>query len=208
VLLCVHTNLKDVAALAASTEHARFGATTCVKLIDQRNGLYRLEATDGRVLAVVQGPDGRDDAARDNPLLGSEDLAPEVFEALIPAEDFKHALGLDKKARLVAVSAQEHDLRFFTLTQQLAARQGEGRFPEVGRVIPDRLPLFSVRVSIKLFQRILKLFQGFCAEGAEAVALHYHGKNAPLGFTARNAETGQTLDALLVPLTDTPVHPG
>jgi hypothetical protein len=192
MLLNVHTNLKALAAVCG--EHDRFSAG-CVRLIDPGNGLYRAEATDGRILAIVQGPsDG----------IGGTDPNPDLTEALIPADEWAAGLALDKKAKQVLVGSvgdDQPDVNFASLTQIRRVRQGEGRWPDVGRVIPSQTPLFSVLFDPAHLIRLLRLFQAFAAETERRVALHYYGpKGFVLGFSARNGETGQVLDALLVPL--------
>lgn len=195
MLLNLHRNLKELASLATNYEHARFGATSGVRLLDQDNGLYRAEATDGVVLAVVQGPTDPMACPFPDPLDG-------VRELVIDSKDWQKAFALDKNAQTIAViSNGATAVQLCSLSQTLRGQAVEGRFPDVNRVLPTQTPLFSVKITVRHFMRILKVCAAFCEEGAESVGLHYYGEKAGvIGFSCRNAEHGQTLDALLAPL--------
>jgi hypothetical protein len=68
-------------------------------------------------------------------------------------------------------------------------------------VLPTGLPLASVLVDPDMLARVLKVAATFREEGPRAVALHFWPGRGLLGVTARNPQTGQAFDALLVPLT-------
>lgn len=195
MLLNLHRNLKELASLTADYEHVRFDATTGVRLLDLDNGLYRAEATDGRVLGIVQGPSDPTACPFPDPLDG-------VRELVIGSNDWTKAFALDKNAKTIAaISDGKRAVQFCSLTQTLRGQPVEGRYPEVNRVIPTGTPLFTVKVNILYFMRILKVCAAFCEEGCKSVDMHYYGSKAGvIGFSCRNAEHGQTLDALLVPL--------
>ena len=71
MLLRLPRNLAALSSLCASTEHNRYGATTGIRIQLRDNGVLRLDATDGRVLGVVQCP----------PCVGEWDHAEDVVEA-------------------------------------------------------------------------------------------------------------------------------
>src|SRR4051794_8174255 len=56
MIVVLPPNLKALAVLTADQGHARFAATSCVRLTQEPSGLYRAEATDGYVLGIARGP--------------------------------------------------------------------------------------------------------------------------------------------------------
>ncbi len=200
MLVFLPPNLKSLADLVARREHARFGATYCVRLTEEATGLYRAEATDGYVLGIARGP------SPDSPDVIDPTLVGDAAELLIPQEDWREAFKLVPKAgrsgapSLAVASAEEGGILFATSKGTSRAAVGEGRFPDTNRVLPTALPLVSVLVDPDMLTRVLKVASGFREEDSRAVALHFWRKGL-LGVTARNPQTGQAFDALCVPLT-------
>lgn len=193
MFLCLHRNLAGLASIA-SRENVRF-ATAAVHVIDQQNGLYRVEVTDGRRLAIVQGP-----AQEPSPLVQVEDESSDVQTALIGVADWREGFKLgDPKSSGPLTLVGGERLVFTTGVRTLQAGVVEGRYPEVDRVIPTGIPLFAVRVDALLLAELLRVAAQFLPEGELGVQLLYYGHGKPLGVCTRN-EHGQTFDALLVPL--------
>jgi hypothetical protein len=203
VLLSLPPNLKPLAALAADSEHARFGATVCVRLTQEASGLYRCEVTDGRVLGIARGP------SPDAPDLIDPALVDDAAELLVAAKDWQEAFALlpKPKARrggeeaLAVASAAEGGILFASRKGTSRAPRGEGRYPDTSRVLPTTLPLVSVLVDPDNLVRVLKVAAGFREEDARGVLLHFWPSKGLLGVTARNRQSSQAFDALCVPLT-------
>src|SRR5262245_12952034 len=172
-------NLKALAALAADQGHARFAATSCVRLTQEPSGLYRAEATDGHVLGIARGPspeapDGIDPT-----------LADDAAELLIGAKDWQGAFALLPKrgAEALAVASAEGAVLFASRKGTSRAPRGEGRFPDTARVLPAGLPLASVLVDPDMLARVLKVAAAFREEGTKGVCLHFWPGRGLLGAT-------------------------
>src|SRR5262245_61654491 len=88
MIVLLPANLRPLADLAAKQEQARFGAMYCVRLAEETGGLYRAEATDGRVLGIVRGPSPEGAEVIDPDLVG------EAAELLVPQQDWREAFKL------------------------------------------------------------------------------------------------------------------
>jgi hypothetical protein len=200
VLVLLHPNLRPLAALAADQEHARFGATVCVRLTQEPSGLYRCEVTDGRVLGIARGP------SPEGPELIDSALTDDAAELLIVARDWQEAFALLPKIprpgveEALAVASSEGSVLFATRKGTSRALQGTGRYPDTSRVLPASLPLASVLVDPDYLARVLKVAAAFREDGSRGVSLHFWPSRQLLGVTVQNPKTGQAFDALLVPL--------
>jgi hypothetical protein len=183
-------NLVGLAGLAG--RDSGLHALAAVRVRDPGNGLYRVEATDGRVLAIVQGP--VPDAAY--PLVEAADEGPP--ELLVQLDAWVRAFKLGDKRRPVGIGAGGHTLTLAVGDQSLTSARMEGRYPAVDTVLPRHGPLAAVRLSPALLAELLKV--AIALEPEPGVTLLYYGKGQPLGLLAHNAQ-GQTFDALLMPLT-------
>ncbi|MCI0456916.1 MAG: hypothetical protein L0Z62_08055 [Gemmataceae bacterium] len=204
MIVHLHPNLKLLADIAAD-EHARVGATTAIRVLEEPSGLYRCEATDGKALVIVRGPFDPDDAIV-GPL--GDEAHVECGAALIHAKDWKEAfnfLVVKHKGRPpmgITLATMRGGARFVSLAGLRPAPEVEGRFPDVNRVLPKHPPQVSVGVDPDLVIRVLRAAAALRADGELAVVLHFwpdpHG--GKLGVTLRNGSTGQALDAVFVPL--------
>jgi hypothetical protein len=185
-------NLAGLAALA-NRESTR-SATATVHVLDQQDGLYRVEVTDGRRLVIVQGP-----VPEAPPHVELQDDQPDVLAALVAGQDWKAAFALKGGQERPVLLAGGERLTFATGLQTYQTAAVEGRFPEVNRVLPGGAPLFAVLVDALLLAELLKVAAAFLPEGERGVQLLYYGKDKPLGICTRN-EQGQVFDALIVPL--------
>ena len=184
-------NLAGMVALASRSQ-GRY-LTGSIRVRDPGNGLYRAEATDGRILAIVQGPIPE----ADYPALqgGGEGTA----EMLVPRDAWVQAFKLGDKRRPVGISADADHITLAVGDQSVQVPSPEeGRFPDVDGVIPQHGPLVAVRVKPELLIELLKLAGAISPE--QGVSLLYFGKGKPLGLSTGN-DQGQTFDALLMPLT-------
>jgi hypothetical protein len=191
-------NLRPLASLAADAEHARFGATVCVRLTQEPSGLYRAEVTDGKVLGIARGPSPA------GPEVIDPALVDDAAELLVAARDWQEAFALLPKrpaGEALAVASAEGGVLFASRKGTSRAPRGEGRFPDTGRVLPTALPLVSVLVDPDYLVRLLKVAAAFREDGSRGVSLHFWPSKGLLGVTVKNPQSGQAFDALLVPLT-------
>jgi DNA polymerase III sliding clamp (beta) subunit (PCNA family) len=187
---------KNVAALAqiAATEATRY-TLACVRVIACPGGWYRLEATDGRRLAIVQGPSKEPRV----PLPGL-DFAPNgQSEVLIPVQDWKAAFKQAGKNDVIGLVAGAELVTLATARTTTTCQPGEGRFPAVDQVLPRTPPLVRFLVNPLLLASLCQLAHTIDPEGNRLEVLYY-GDGKPLGLMARNNDD-QTLDCLLMPLT-------
>jgi hypothetical protein len=66
---------------------------------------------------------------------------------------------------------------------------------------PKKRPLFTFRVDPKILAETLLAMADLLPDEDRAVQFFYFGDGLPVGFCARNAQTGMMIDALVVPLT-------
>ena len=190
MLTYLHRNLAALADLTGRGR-GRF-AVDGIRVRESGSGLYRAEATNGKVLAIVQGTE----ADADYPAL--EPPAGEVTETLVPGDDWRRAFRLGDRTRPVGLAAGPDSLALAVGDQTLATRPLAERFPDVDAVLPKQGPLVAVRLDPSLLIPLLKAAAALGPD--QGVELLYYGRGKPLGLRARN-EGGQAFDGLLMPLT-------
>jgi DNA polymerase III subunit beta len=112
---------------AASAEHARFGATTGV-MWELEEGKARLVATDGRRLAMAEGPAT---AHGGHSTKGQTPVVPPKTMTLLERN-------LQEEDELVRVSFRTNDVLIKTERALIVSRLVEGRYPDYKRVLPAR----------------------------------------------------------------------
>lgn len=187
-MLSFPRNLAGLAALA-SRDGGRF-ALGALHVLDPDDGTYRVEVTDGRRLAVVRGPCPPTAVPAPDP-----DLPP-APACLVPVADWKAAFRMGDKARPVGLTAAGARFTLAVGDQALSGQAHDGTFPDVARVLPERLPLVTVRVNPALLAGVLDLAH---ALEVTDLAVLYYGRGLALGLAGRN-DAGQFLDALVMPL--------
>jgi hypothetical protein len=188
MLTCLPRNL---AALADVTGRGRFAADA-IRVGDSGTGLYRAEAANGKVVAIVQG------AVADASYPNLDPPAGEASETLVSGDDWRRAFRLGDRTRPAGLAAGPDSLALAVGDQTLATRPLAERFPDVDSVLPKQGPLVAVRLDPSL---LIPLLKAAAALGPEnGVELLYYGRGKPLGLRARNAG-GQAFDGLLMPLT-------
>ena len=201
MLLFIPRSLCALKRVAAKSEHARFGATQGIR-IALASGLYRAEACDGHRAIVVQGMA----PAEIPPWPGFKELPDDAFEAIILPKDLERAckIGeefLQSRFGLLGIATMGNGVCLGLGTDVVTARTVEGRFPSLEKVIPKKRPLFSFRIDPKVLGETLLAVADLLPDGDRAVQCFYYGDGFPVGFCARNTETGMMIDALVVPLT-------
>jgi hypothetical protein len=180
----------NLAALARLTGDATRYAVNCLRVIDPGDTSYRVEATDGRRLAVVRGNCPRESC----PALEEAPHSPGAV--LVGPEEWGQAFKLAGKNRPVGLAAAPGVLTFAVGTRSFTAAPAEGRYPNVDQVLPKRPALVTFTVNPRL---ATSLFQLATALGLEQVNVLYYGHGLPVGLTGHNDE-GQFVDCLLVPM--------
>jgi hypothetical protein len=182
--------------LAALCGQARHYALHAVRVLEYQGGAFRLEASDGRRLAIVRGAGGHAPPE----LAGLEAPADPVYEALIPADAWRDGFNQAGKAPGVALLLGRNAV---TLAAGAARREAPNfreseRWPDVARALP-RPPAWAVAVDPKLLSGLL-LAAAACAEaagGAGPVQLLLYPKVQYVGVTF-NAGGRLIFDGLLV----------
>jgi DNA polymerase III sliding clamp (beta) subunit (PCNA family) len=170
-----------------------------IRVLEYADG-YRLEATDGKRLLVVRGPQGAETTPQDRLTRESLADAPDAaFDALVPADDWSKAFKAAKKGENVGVALSAIEVTLAAGTQTLKARSLDGQFPDVNVVLPKKPALWSVAFNPVLMAELLMAMAAIAGEDACRVSLHFYGADRPLGLSCSNA-AGQFADALLVPL--------
>ena len=180
-------NLAGLAALA-SRDPGRY-ALQALRVSDAGDGLYRVEVSDGRRLAIVRGPS----APAGYPAL--ETAGNGAASVLVSVADWKSAFRLGGKDRPVGLAATPDALTLAVGDQAIVGKPVEGRFPPVDTVLPASGPLVQFRVDPALLAGLLHAAAAL--EPEAGVSLLFYGKEKPLGLMCRNGE-GQAFDALLV----------
>ena len=200
MLLFIPRSLCALKRVAAKSEHARFGATQGIR-IAVRSGLYRAEATDGHRALVVQGlvP------AEEPPWPGFKETPDDAFQAIVLPKDLERACkvgdsDLQSRFSLLGIATVGNDVCLGLGTDVVTARTVEGRFPSLDQVMPKKRPMFTFRVDPKVLAETLLAMADLLPDTGRAVQCFYYGDGLPIGFCARNTETGVIIDALVVPL--------
>jgi hypothetical protein len=200
MLLFIPRSLCALKRVAAKSEHHKFGATQGIR-IALASGLYRAEATDGHRAIVVQGlvP------GEEPPWPGFKELPDDAFDAIILPKDLERGCKvgddfLQSRFGLLGIATIANGVCLGLGDDIVTARTVEGRFPKMDQVIPKKRPLFTFRVDPKFMAETLLAMADLLPEGNRAVQFFYYGDGFPLGFCAKNSETGMMIDALVVPL--------
>jgi DNA polymerase III sliding clamp (beta) subunit (PCNA family) len=184
---------RNLAALAtvAARDCGRY-SLAAVRVKDPGGGLYRAEATDGKVLAIVQGP------APEACYPALEERPDGDAEVLIPRDDWQKAFRLGDRHRPVGLAAWGGEITLAVGDQALTTRPVDGRYPDVDQILPRHGALLAVRLDPGLLAELLKVATAVNPGGG--VDLLFYGRGKPLGLMTRS-NGGQTFDALIMPLT-------
>jgi DNA polymerase III sliding clamp (beta) subunit (PCNA family) len=186
---------KNLAALAnvAAKEATRYSANA-LHVIDLGD-TYRVEATDGKRLAVVRGPCPEAQYPVLDAVLGG------AADVLVPAESWREAFRTKGKKDLALPVGLVADATSFRLAVGQKVIEGalpEGRFPAFSAVLPKKPAICAVKVDPVLLAGLLQAAAALDPSGG--VSLLFYGREQPLGVMGRN-EAGQFFDGMLQPLT-------
>jgi DNA polymerase III sliding clamp (beta) subunit (PCNA family) len=186
---------------AADTRYA----LAAVRLMATEDG-YRVEATDGKRLARVDG-DNAGDPAR-FPEIPALISAPNgASEALIPAKIFAKAckdvntrLAGSEERRALAVRLGKEVSTLATIDEDGGSlvrqpRNVEGRFPNTDAVLPTGKPVASITVDAALLAELLQVAAQFADQGYVTIDLFGKG---PARITGKNSS--QNFTGLIMPV--------
>jgi len=200
MLLFIPRSLCALKRIAAKAEHSRYGATQGIRF-SQVSGIYRAEATDGLRAILVQGLTPLEDP----PWPGFKELPDDACETIILPKDLERACkvgdeSLQSRFGMVGIATNGEGVSLGLGADVVTTRVVDGRFPNVEKVIPKKRPVCSFRVDPQLLADTLLAIAELLPEHSREVQCFYYGDGQPLGFCAKNIETGMMIDALVVPL--------
>ncbi len=194
---------KNLGLLAGCAGEQSRHALHAVRVIACQDAWYRCEATDGHILAILCGPSNCPTKEQESIAAQLDGAGGGSFEGLIPASEWKRWFqGVPKNGHLGIVLAP-HEAILATVDMKGRTQLMDGRFPEVDRVLPRTLPLVRFVVNPALLRDLLVLAEAVCkvSDATPRVEFLFYQPGGPIGLMARN-DQGQTLDALIMPLTD------
>lgn len=185
--------------LAASSEHSRFGATTGL-MVKERDGVVRVEATDGRCLGILQLSNDWDTDKTPKPTVEGDDQADVVLPLVQEPMARKKIKTLDGKFKACdRIGMVTLNGNIYLGTDSTPIRPMDGRFPDCDKVIPEK-PLFTIFFDPAYMIRVLEAARSIMNDQDRGVTLIYYGKGVPIGISCKNPETGMVFDGLVVPL--------
>ena len=223
--LLLPRNLASLSAICADGE-TRFSATNGVRL--ERHGedgpcavpTYRAIATDGRCLAIVDGPSTAPPDAF--PSIAALDSAPNgATSAVIDRKDWVAAFKAIPKLPRALNSSEKRDMlsslavtmgdKVTTLAATNLERSSvvqpanlEGRFPPYAQVVPSDSdgngPVLKIDVDPQLLAELLTVAAAFTGEESRRVTLTFYGPKKPFKLSHKNPETQQEFTGVIVPL--------
>jgi hypothetical protein len=197
-------NLVHMATLCG-TDASRY-SLRCVRLREYEGG-YRAEASDGRLLGIVRGPDRSDDLAVTDDQRELLEQAPGgSFEAVVPADAWRKAFKQLPAGGVLGASASRAAVHFAAPDGFQATPTEEARFPDVDQVLPRSRPIVRLTVNPAYLAKLLTVAAQYSDPTAPWVELWYYGRDHPLGVLTRN-EGGQFFDGLCMPLLRPPTEP-
>ena len=177
-----------LAELAAKESTNRFGATTAIKLTAQ-NGRHRCEATNGRILGIMNGVTDKD-------CFG---------EVLVPAVSVPGIKKMLNKDTTLTIIGDKDVFQANTPTAMISGQTVDGRWPATDQVLPQGAPRFSIKVDPALLITLLKCAMAInegepgLKEGT-TVKMHFYAPNKPFVVTARANDGTTFFDGIIVPL--------
>src|SRR6266851_6899561 len=199
---------RTLAALArvCAAESARYSMTG-VHVLEYRDR-YRLEATDGKRLIVVQGEKQDEQKLNYADFQTAQTLAEAsdgCFDYVVPAEAWTRAFRLPTKERkqesCVGLVASDNRITLAVEDGQFATQPVEGRYPKCQEIIPRKPATFSIRVNARLLADVLLATAALASDpDYPSVDLLFWDKNHPLGVQPAQPTGGYACDALLMPL--------
>ena len=172
--------------------------------------LWRLVATDGRKLAIVQGAneEGPGTATSEQTLKNLIGDGIEPGPCVVGGRDWKRMFALDDRAGdVLAVMATENQIAYALGGASGRVLALEGRYPDYRMVLPKRPPIFQLRLGAGYLRDICAAAMAVAEDKATPILIGIYGHGQPVTFQARNEGNFVTFDALLMPLTEPEIEP-
>lgn len=205
-ILLLPPNVAKIGNVAARNQHGRYGATTGIQ-VSKRDGKYKIEATNGRIAAIITGtPDNPEDYPS-GPFL---EAAPNgAASAVVPASVWSKGFrDLPRRNRakpilgnLAVVLGKERITLSCTdleTDRAVQPRVVEGHFPDTDRVIPKGKPRAIIRVPIDQLRSLLDVAE----EIGTGVTFEIYEGNGPMVLRGKHDESDQEFLGLIMPLID------
>lgn len=198
--ILLHSNLSAIAKLVG--ESSRY-VMSGIHVSRKGETGYRVVATNGKVLGLVEGDAGPTD---EFPTIPAVETAPNgANSAIVPAAEFVKAMK-DVPRKMVraamnclacVIGTQQTTLASSTLDSNIVRqpRNVEGRFPNVDKVIPKTAPAVTLTFNPKFLAELLQVASEFAADGI--VTIEVRGANQPL--VIRASSPSQTFTGLAMP---------
>lgn len=194
-MICLPKNVLPIIGMA-SKEIGRYSLTAV--LVEEKHGdAYRLVATDGKKLGIIQGPSigYKGNLEEFDPADSAKYLVP--LKAIEQA--FKDA-GKDEGVRL---RCRDKVISLESGTANRAEGEIEGRFPDYPLVLPAGDPVAVACVNADILISCLKaaaaVAKGTRGDLDPHVRILFFKDNCPFGVQAANTD-GQTFDGIVMPV--------
>jgi DNA polymerase-3 subunit beta len=174
----LRTMIRRTVFAAAAAEHARFGATTGI-LGEFEEDQARLVATDGRRLALAQGPAT---AQGGHTTKGQMPVVPTKAMNLLERN-------LQEEDELVRISLRPNEVLVKTERAMIYSRLVEGRYPNYRQVLPQKHN-FKVPLTVGPFQQAIRQAAIMTDEESKRVVFNFSKKK--LTLQARGVEAGRS----------------
>jgi DNA polymerase-3 subunit beta len=174
----LRTMIRRTLFAAASAEHARFGATTGV-LCELEDELARLVATDGRRLALAEGPAT---AKGGHSTKGQMSVIPTKTMNLLERN-------LQEDDELVKISLRSNEVLIRTERAMIYSRLVEGRYPNYRQVLPQKHN-YKVPLAVMPFQQAIRQAAIMTDDESKRVVFSFAKKK--LTLQARGIDAGRS----------------
>lgn len=190
--------------LAAET--SRFGATTGL-MVKEKEGVVRIEATDGRCLGILQVENKWDEPPNPfKPQIEGDELA-SVILPLVNELQRENGYRVTKTKVLDAFKGKDKEFvglvtkdgSIYLGTDSMPIRPVDGRFPNVDQLFEKQKPLFTITFDPNIMIRVIEAARSIGTATESGVTLIYYGADKPIGISCKSGE-GMFFDGLVVPL--------
>jgi DNA polymerase-3 subunit beta len=174
----LRTMIRRTVFAAAAAEHARFGATTGI-LCELEEQQARLVATDGRRLALAEGPAI---AQGGHTSKGQMSVVPTKTMSLLERN-------LHDEAEMVRISLRSNEVLMKTDRAMIYSRLVEGRYPNYRQVMPQKHNHKMV-ITVGPFQQAIRQAAIMTDDESKRVIFNFSKKK--LTLQARGVEAGRS----------------
>jgi DNA polymerase III sliding clamp (beta) subunit (PCNA family) len=199
-MLLLPRNVAKISEVCNSDDHHRYSFSGVH--VQEFKDSWRLEATDGKKLIMLQGEKTEPRKFHDKLAAESlEALQGEFFDFIMPADDWARAFKLlNKDADFVALTGEERVIHVAADRHRFDSYALDKGFPHVADIIPRKPAVFVLDVKAIDLMAVLKAaLAANDPQMSDRVRLCFYDKNAPFGVQAFPPD-GQTFDALIMPL--------